>query len=95
MLAAGFTDYLPKSVNIGQMEEMMVRYLPKELVERIEPEPSGETEEERELAKLPEPQSRSDLLRGSGGLSGRAGNLCRIGRGQGATDDKDTQASYN
>ena len=40
----------------------MVRYLPKELVERIEPEPSGETEEERELAKLPQPLRNMELL---------------------------------
>ncbi len=32
MLAAGFTDYLPKPVNITLMEKMLIRYLPKELV---------------------------------------------------------------
>ncbi len=34
MLAAGFSDYLPKPVNIASMEEMLLKYLPEEKIQK-------------------------------------------------------------
>ncbi len=49
MLTAGFTDYLSKPVNIGEMEAMMLKYLPPDKVRRVGAE---ETTSDSELRKL-------------------------------------------
>ena len=51
MLAAGFTDYLAKPVNINEMEQMMIRYLPKDEVILTKKESK---EEDEELESLPD-----------------------------------------
>ena len=48
MLLAGFDDYLPKPVNTSDMEQMMIKYLPKNKVILTEA-----SEDEDELSKLP------------------------------------------
>ena len=51
MLRAGFTDYLPKPVNIDDMEHMLIRYLPPDSVILAG---DDEDEEDDELNKLPD-----------------------------------------
>ncbi len=51
MIRAGFTDYLPKPVNIDEMERMMMKYLPTDSV--IPSNGEGGDEEDEELSKLP------------------------------------------
>lgn len=57
MLRAGFTDYLPKPVNIDDMERMLIKYLPKDSVvisEDAADSADGDgAAEDDELAKLP------------------------------------------
>ena len=50
MIAAGFTDYLSKPVNIDEMERMMIKYLPADSVIMGGDE---SVEEDDELSKLP------------------------------------------
>ncbi|HAG69075.1 MAG TPA: hybrid sensor histidine kinase/response regulator, partial [Lachnospiraceae bacterium] len=45
MLAAGFTDYLPKPVDIGEMERMMLKYLPEDAIVIKESDPASEAGE--------------------------------------------------
>ena len=58
MLRAGFTDYLPKPVNIDDMERMLIKYLPKDSVVITEDTAVTTTDEDEdeddELSKLPE-----------------------------------------
>lgn len=51
MIGAGFTDYLSKPVNIDEMEQMMIKYLPKDSVIIID---GNGSDEQDELAALPE-----------------------------------------
>ena len=50
MLAAGFTDYLSKPVNIDEMESMMIKYLPSDSVIITDEDPTGGDDE---LSALP------------------------------------------
>ena len=52
MLKAGFDDYLPKPVNILDMERMMIHYLPKEKVQLVTEEGTA----------TPPPEETSDIL---------------------------------
>ena len=52
MIRSGFTDYLPKPVNVDEMERMMMKYLPADSL--ILSDGEGEEEEDEELKKLPE-----------------------------------------
>ena len=52
LLAAGFTDYLAKPVNIDEMEKMMLKYLPEEAITIIDPA-ADEDEEEDETQVIP------------------------------------------
>ncbi len=52
MLDAGFKDYLSKPVNIDEMERMMIKYLPSDLLILLHED--GENKEDDELSKLPE-----------------------------------------
>ncbi len=55
MLNAGFTDYLTKPVNISEMEEMMIKYLPDDKVQIKDEAAEADADEEidEELATLP------------------------------------------
>ena len=66
MLAAGFTDYLSKPVNIDEMERMMSRYLPADAVIFGE---DDSTSEEDEYNKLPCSVKECDILDARLGLS--------------------------
>ena len=52
MMKAGFTDYLSKPVNIDEMERMMIKYLPRDLV--ILNSGGEEDAGDDELSKLPD-----------------------------------------
>ena len=56
LLAAGFDDYLSKPVDAGKLEEMMIRYLPKEKVVMTEVRSGdgAEVAEEESLHELPD-----------------------------------------
>ena len=51
MLAAGFDDYLSKPVNIAEVEDMMIKYLP---AEKVKMTAEADMEESDELSLLPE-----------------------------------------
>lgn len=55
MLKAGFTDYLTKPINVSEMENMMIKYLPPDAVTMHEHASAEEEEEYRrdELDRLP------------------------------------------
>lgn len=55
-LAAGFDDYLSKPIDAGKLEEMMIRYLPKEKVVMTEVRSGdgAEVAEEESLHELPD-----------------------------------------
>ncbi|WP_051205661.1 PAS domain-containing hybrid sensor histidine kinase/response regulator [Butyrivibrio sp. FC2001] len=44
LLAAGFTDYLAKPVNIDEMEKMMMKYLPGDAISIVDPTAKGNDE---------------------------------------------------
>lgn len=51
MIAAGFTDYLPKPVNHNSLEEVLRRYLPKEKLEEVEQAVEEESADEDGLSE--------------------------------------------
>jgi len=59
MIKAGFTDYLPKPINIDEMEKLMIKYLPADSI--VMEGETGSVEEE-ELKKLPPVIFENDLI---------------------------------
>ena len=55
LIAAGFTDYLAKPVNIDEMESMLLKYLPNDKITIIDPsaEAKEESDEDDELQEIP------------------------------------------
>lgn len=53
LIAAGFTDYLAKPVNIDEMEKMMLKYLPEDEITIIEPSVEDAVEDDDELQAIP------------------------------------------
>ena len=47
MIGSGFTDYLSKPVNIEEMEDALIRYLPAEKVRLTEPDAESEAPSEQ------------------------------------------------
>ena len=63
LIASGFTDYLAKPVNIDEMENMLLKYLPKDAITIIDPT----AEEDDELQTIPK------VLREYGGIDAEKG----------------------
>ena len=68
MLKAGFTDYLPKPVNLADMETMLLKYLPKEKIRPVREKDPGAVQTSPEqaalikaLAEIPELDTESGI----------------------------------
>ncbi len=67
LLAAGFTDYLAKPVNIDEMEKMMLKYLPKDAITIVDPsadEGDGEGDELKVIPKVLREYDGIDIEKG-------------------------------
>lgn len=60
-LEAGFTDYLSKPIDAGKLEEMLLQYLPQDLIEEGEPAKPGEAEAAAPAPVMWEPVTGLDL----------------------------------
>ncbi|MCR4875818.1 MAG: response regulator [Clostridiales bacterium] len=65
-IAAGFTDYLTKPVDGMALENMLMKYLPAEKVQPLQPEEKAETGNASEGSRLPDADPAFEALRDAG-----------------------------
>ncbi|WP_051533416.1 hybrid sensor histidine kinase/response regulator [Anaerovibrio sp. RM50] len=62
-IEAGFNDYLSKPIDSGKLEDMLIKYLPKEKIEKaMVEEPRAETENMTELPEMLNPLQGQDWI---------------------------------
>ncbi|WP_051204875.1 PAS domain-containing hybrid sensor histidine kinase/response regulator [Butyrivibrio sp. VCD2006] len=100
LIAAGFTDYLAKPVNIDEMESMLLKYLPNDKITIIDPsaeakEESDEDDELQEIPKVLREHSGIDVEKGLGYCGDADDYMYAISTYAKSVEDKAAQIEKN